>query len=597
MGKYDEVIANLSQVDDDTLNSTHAEAKSRISELRPKIADRSLSSGELTELAGLKDAFTQLNAEVTARADRREAAYGAADELAALVDEPADGVRHPEGDPDEEGEKTPNIDPVPDPLRKDPVEQPEAPQEERELIAASAAGAPQTPKLGQVAKHAPKAPESVPPMVITAAADVQGFYAGQELQVKQLGKAVESRLRAVANSGANGNGEQVVVASINAQGVPEDRILRAGDSVERNTNKITNVTSPQAITAAGGLCAPLAIDYNYGVWGVQGRPIKNSLPGFQVERGGIQFRPDLSPMLNTSGSGPKGATGYWTLANDAAVADGTDTTTRKAYWIVDCPSTQTASIEAITLQIEFANITSRFDPETLQANIEAALIWHDRVAENHLLAQLQAASKYMTSAAVLGATRDLLVTFDKLQAYYRSVHRLGDNVRLRAILPFWAKMMIRSDIARQMNTDGSLGTLNISDAQINGFFESRNISPVWHLDGAAAGQSASGTGGSTVPAIAAQQYSQTSGTAAVPNYPAQVDILLHPEGHFQHLDGGTLDLGIVRDADLVRRNRYRQFSESFEGIAARGVEALRVAATVVPNGTMTGTTAPSSVTA
>src|SRR5205823_5057206 len=121
-----------------------------------------LTNDELTELAGLKDAFTQLNAEVTARSDRREAAYGAADELASLVDEPDSGVRHPEGDPDEEGEKTPNIEPVFDPLRKDPVEQPEAPAEDRELIAASA-NAPKTPKLGDVAKAAPKMPAGKPP--------------------------------------------------------------------------------------------------------------------------------------------------------------------------------------------------------------------------------------------------------------------------------------------------------------------------------------------------------------------------------------------------------------------------------------------------
>jgi hypothetical protein len=590
MGKYDEVVNRLTEVDDDTLHATHSEAKARIAELRPKIADRSLSSDELGELAGLKDAFTSLNGEVGARAEKREADYAAADELASLTDEP----QEPETEPVAEQEE-PEATPEAEEKAEEPVS-----ESEPELVAASAT--PKAPKMGEVTKAAPKAPAGKPAMSITAAADVHGFYAGQQLEVSQIGKALQSRLRSVANSGQSGDGESVVVASINANDVPEDRVLKAGDSVEVNTNKIHRVTSQQAITAAGGLCAPLAIDYNYGVWGTQGRPIRDSLPGFQVERGGIQFRRDLSPMINAATDGPMSATGFWSMQNDVDAEDPANYEAGaatpgplKALWVVDCPPTETAQVETITFQVEFANISSRFDPETLQANTEAALVWHDRICENHLLAQLQAKSKVMTSGTILGATRDLLVTFDKAQTYYRSVHRLSSNMPLRAILPFWAKAMIRSDLARQFNDD-SFSSLNVTDAQIDGFFASRNIIPVWHLDGNPAADTM-GTSGSTTDDVPAQQYLQQAAGTAVPDYPTKVDILLHPEGHFQHLDGGVLDLGIVRDAQLVRRNRYRQFSESFEGIAARGVEALRLVASVTPNGAMSGTINPTTITA
>lgn len=593
MGKYDEVIGHLSEVDDDTLNSTHAEAKARIAELRPKITDRSLSAEELSELAGLKDAFTAMNGEVGQRSEKREADYAAADELAALAEELDTSEQAPN---EAETEETPED--TPEPAAEEHEEKAEEPVSEPELVAASAT--PATPKLGDVTKAAPKRPEGRASMTITAAADVHGFAAGQELAAGEIGRAVQSRLRSVKNSGQAGDGESVVVASITANDVPDDRVLKAGDSVEVNTNKIRKVTSQQAITAAGGLCAPLAIDYNYGVWGTQGRPIKNSLPGFQVERGGIQYRRDLSPMLNTATDGPLSATGRWSMADDEA-ADDPDATNPplKQLWVVDCPPTETASVEAITLQIEFGNISSRFDPETLQANTEAALIWHDRVCENNLWAQLAAKSKTLTSAQVLGATRSLLVTLDKVQAYYRSVHRLGDNIPLRAIMPSWARALIRSDIARQMTLDG-FSTLNVSDAQINGFFATRNLTPVWHLDGHD-GQPAvpddPGTTGvdESMPGAARQQYVLAEANDPVPNYPAQVDILMHPEGHFQHLDGGVLDLGIVRDAQLIRRNRYRQFSESFEGVAARGVEALRLIADAVPNGAMSGVVDPTTL--
>ena len=582
MGKYDEVIGNLTEVDDDTLNSAHGEARARITELRPKVADRSLTAEELNELVGLKESFTALDGEAKARTERREAAYAAAQQL-------VDSVPEDEPQPEQPGTETP------DPQHEQPVEpQPAAPVEEPqqrqpELVAASAG--PQTPPMGSVTQAAPKAPAGKPAMAITAAADIQGFQAGQQLELNQIGRAMANRLRSVAASGAT-DGEALGVASITPMGIPEDRWLKPEDSIERNTAKIQKVTSHQAITAAGGLCAPLAIDYSYGVLGVQGRPVRDALPSFRVERGGIQFRKDLAPMVNTAVDGPSSATGFWTMANDVAVSDPAITTPRKAFWVVDCPATVTAQVEAITFQIEFANITSRFDPETMQANLEAALIWHDRVAENRLLGQLQALSKYMTSAQLLGATLDLLVNLDKLQAYYRSVHRLSDNVSLRAVLPFWAKHLIRADIARRMSTDGSFSALAISDEQINNFFRTRNVTPVWHLDGSTADQATSGTGTATIPKIDRQSYAQTTGTNAVPVFPDEIDILLFPEGHFQHLDGGTLDLGIVRDAELVRRNRYRQFSESFEGVAARGVEALRYVATVIPNGAQSGTVAP-----
>lgn len=89
--------------------------------------------------------------------------------------------------------------------------------------------------------------------------------------------------------------------------------------------------------------------------------------------------------------------------------------------------------------------------------------------------------------------------------------------------------------------------------------------------------------------IASQVYGNAAAGAAIPGYPDQVDALLFPTGSILFLDGGTLDLGLVRDSTLNSRNRYRQFSETFEGIANRAVEPLRLAMTVQPTGGTAGT--------
>ena len=50
------------------------------------------------------------------------------------------------------------------------------------------------------------------------------------------------------------------------------------------------------------------------------------------------------------------------------------------------------------------------------------------------------------------------------------------------------------------------------------------------------------------------------------------------------LDGGTLDLGIIRDSTLVGTNDYKTFVETFEGVAKVGIESLQVTSTISVNG-------------
>jgi len=60
---------------------------------------------------------------------------------------------------------------------------------------------------------------------------------------------------------------------------------------------------------------------------------------------------------------------------------------------------------------------------------------------------------------------------------------------------------------------------------------------------------------------------------------------MFPAGAFQFLDGGTLDLGLIRDGTLNAANDAQMFSETFEGVLRRGGEALRITQELTPNGT------------
>ena len=89
---------------------------------------------------------------------------------------------------------------------------------------------------------------------------------------------------------------------------------------------------------------------------------------------------------------------------------------------------------------------------------------------------------------------------------------------------------------------------------------------------------------------------QGAGTASVPvalnGWPATTRMLIFPEGTFQFLDGGQLDLGVTRDSTLNAQNKMQVFAETFEAVAPRGFEALDFTAAFVPNGASAGTVAP-----
>jgi hypothetical protein len=424
---------------------------------------------------------------------------------------------------------------------------------------------------GTPAAAGPPAPAARAEGVATlvAAADVPGFGAGQQIaDVADLGAAMVRRIDGVRRS-RGGDGEQVIVASIRHEW-PEERQLTA-DNVSLNMRRIDAVVEPAAIVAAGGLCAPLENIYDVPTVGSVARPVRDALAGFGASRGGIQWRvPPQLPDLAASAS-------VWTLQNDidAATAGGSDPT--KPCLEVVCPGVDTATVQAITSCLQFRNIAARFDPEMVAANIALANVAHARLAENTLLTQMIAESKTLTFAANLGVIRDTLAMVDKLAAYHRNRYRLEDAVPLRYLAPRWLLDMMLTDAVRMTHT-GDAEWLALLEASIRAWFSRRNIIPTWHLDGTAAE-----TG---PPALAAQFYAAAANNAVVPEYPDTAAVFLWTEGDFLFLDGGSLDIGVVRDSGLVSVNAYQQFMETFEGLARRGLtDAYRVIQGVEARGT------------
>jgi hypothetical protein len=275
------------------------------------------------------------------------------------------------------------------------------------------------------------------------------------------------------------------------------------------------------------------------------------LPRFQADRGGIRF---VTPP-SFAGDTYANAVGVWTAANDSAETPGT-----KASLTVSAAAEVTATTDAVTLQLQFGNLMTRAYPELIARHNELALVQHAREAEQNLLTKIGDASTAVTTTNLIGFGRDFLVQIRRAAVAYRSRHRIDPQTTLKAIIPSWVYDAMAADLTLSMPGDG---TLAVSKSEIDGYLSTVNVELVASLDATVFG---------------------AQGAAALLEFPDSFVWYLFAEGTFLFLDGGTLDLGIIRDSSLVGTNDYKMFVETFEGVAKVGIEALKITSTISING-------------
>ena len=396
------------------------------------------------------------------------------------------------------------------------------------------------------------------PVAIVAGADIPGYSAGQTIEnAAGIAKAFTERLHTLRRANG-GDGEQHTVASIRTE-YSEARTLVAG-AADANSDKIAAAREEMAaLVASGGYGTPTPQTYEIFGFGTDARPVKDSLPKFQADRGSISY---IEPpaLSGYNGMNYANASGVWTPAMDvdAANNDVSGTDVVKNVLVVKGAITRFAEVDAITLQLQIGNLLSRAYPELVERHNELALIQHARLAEKTILAKIDAGSTPVTAgggANATGVARDFLVTVRRAATQYRSRHRLSLETPLEAIIPNWVIDAIAADLVLQMPGDATLDT---AKAEITGYLRALNVSFVASYD---------------LNEFGAQ------GSGALAAWGTTFKWYLFSEGTWLFLDGGTLDLGIVRDSTLVGTNDYRMFVESFEGVAKVGIESLAITQT------------------
>lgn len=411
-----------------------------------------------------------------------------------------------------------------------------------------------TPSAAQMRNYVPAIAADAKRTSLVAAAGLQGLSVGTPFEsLRDVGKATASALRGIAGQ----KNAKVIVASAEWE-YPDDRRLENGATVS-NTEKMNLVASArrsnQGFTASGGTPLPVNVDWKLDVWADADMPVGDSLDSFQATHGGLTFRTPINVGDMST------ATTVWTAATDASPGESV-----KAVQAITIPSPTTKLVDAIATRVQFGNFAGQFDPDLLAENTEQALNFAARVTERHLLDLIASNALSVSSSATLGSSRSFLAVVDQVLAGFRFTNRLARTVGLAAIIPDWMKDVIRADRALELAHDGqSVDPQAIPDEWIESVFAVRGLKVTWARDG----QDAQSGSGSLV-AFPAQYFGAPTAAAAIPSFPTSVAWYLFIDGSIQRLDGGRLDLGVVRDATLDSTNDYETFVELFVGIAYRG---------------------------
>jgi hypothetical protein len=542
---------DLSALSDEELELLAKDVRERLEALNDEEKLAELGSEAVTLIENAMAADDTISAEET---KRDEAAAEQAQILAETRARLAERLNPPE--PDEEpaaDDDEPETEPV-----ADAEPEPDAtPATEPEPVLAAAKRQP----LRRSAAHEPKDAKGVPAGVklMALAAQPGEFDGGATITRRQAAAMISDKWNRMHNT-APGPREDVPLIRYSVD-IPEDRMLYDGDD-SGNMQKLDAVVGPEALVASGGLCAPVEPYYDLQLLATEATPVIDSLPLFGADRGGIRFMaPPTLANIST-------AVGIMTAANDAIGG----TTATKTCQTLPCPAQTQVLIDAVYHCLTIGNMGARSWPELVDNFMSLTMAAHARVRETKAIDAIKNGSTAVTGAQYNGAVNTLLAEVNAITDGFRSRHRMDPNARFRAWFPEWVKGLLLTDLER--------GQFNRFDRDRNGVVEllrNAGVEPTFFIDGE--------TGGG--------QVFGTQGAGAYLNYPATVKWYIAPEGTWIRLNGGELDLGIVRDSVLNATNDFQAFGEVFENYAKIGIESLAVTSTVCANGVVSAPAAPS----
>jgi hypothetical protein len=395
---------------------------------------------------------------------------------------------------------------------------------------------------------------------------------GEDPTMADVDRAISDALSGLSGSGAIVGRENVRVASVHAnfsddrrlvdargRFVGSDRMTELVDAALARGQRIANTQ-----VAAGGFCAPAQPIYTVMTMGTTVRPIRDAaLVNFQASRGRVvgMEPPRLQALA--------GSAGVWDEEMDIDAL--TDPEVVKNILRVTCGAEETGQVQAITSSLLYGNFLARSYGEWVAAWSSLARVAHAQLAEQELFDAIVAkATPVTTPTTELSATRDFVNYVARLAWHVRKRNRELRSMPFRLVTSDTVLDIVAEDIAVSAHGESNDENLTRAEQILTGALAARNINVTWSPD-------------IDIPGP------QGDATEAA-NYPTTVPYALYPEGWALHLDEGTEDFGVVRDATLIRQNDAMTFMETFEGVYRQGAksDARTGSITLCPSGAVYG---------
>lgn len=313
--------------------------------------------------------------------------------------------------------------------------------------------------------------------IVYASGEGSGFAAGQGIDWTDAGKIVDRRLSGFNQSqylSANRAGrhmrQQMGVMSIRKP-LDDDLIISSSDPLHVES-VLKNATSESrlpgnSLVASGGWCAPSEVIYD--LLELESRDGIFSLPEVGITRGGITrtLGPDFADIYNA-------ITGFhYTEQEDIdGNYDGEGGGSKPCYK-VECPDFEEFRLEVDGLCITAGLLQQRGYPEVIARTLRGALVAHDHRLAGRSLASIEAGSTAVTFAGDEGTVAPLLSAIELQVEHLRYQSRISRTATIEGVFPFWVRGAIRADLSKRTG----LSLFDVSDAQINNWFNQRGVSP------------------------------------------------------------------------------------------------------------------------
>ena len=386
---------------------------------------------------------------------------------------------------------------------------------------------------------------------LVATGEVRGVTAGHHFSdMREVNRAMFDRWMALRQTPRDGHPHLMTTVDYTHM-YPPEQVLMGGDpyEVSEKINRYLEARhgGEEALgklrVASGGVSGPAEPRYGQITFGMADRPLRDALPSFLAARGEIVFNnsPTLADVLLDQSAG---AIGTVTSAQDVSG-------TTKDVQEISASTPTTVTVQAETMRWSQGNFADRFYPERTAAMMALGQVAYARHNDALRLTDIKNnCTLYTDTPAKFGAYRDLKRQFlgqtEELEDLVRDF-----NVPTICLMPEFVPAMMAADLVSQQPGDTAW---NVTEESMRTEMEAwdPNVKIVWLKDSIRGRLSVSPSG----------QSPRSAG------FDADVEWCLFPDGAFLFLDGGQLDLGILRDTVVSATNKFQTFYESWEALAA-----------------------------